>query len=384
MDVGETSVNRGSRSRPSVGGVRIGALICATGLLTIGCASIEHRYLATQLPAELQASAWRAPCTVDLSQTVAGLCPPKFDFGDEVEVVLATGLHSADITRIKTTVADDGTVELPVLGRISIAGTTSEGARQAVFQACHRDGIPQSPVVQISLQRARQHQITVTGAVQHPGIYTLPRQCSDLVSALAAAGGVCRDAGPKITIQSRSGANASGRPAAGSPPIDCPFGQVEPALMTQRTIPACTRRDIQLTSGSADDLGQEELRDGDVVVVERRDPPAVLVTGMVQKPGRYELPTGVEYRVLDAVASAQGVSHKVIDTVVVCRTFRGGIERALIQVSLRKATRNENENIVLMPGDLVSVETNAGMLFQDVTKYVGLAFVAAAGCFIHF
>ena len=147
---------------------------------------------------------------------------------------------------------------------------------------------------------------------------------------------------------------------------------------------ARARREIQLTSASADDLAQEELRDGDVVVVERRDPPAVLVTGMVQKPGRYELPIGGEYRVLDAIASAQGVSNKVIDTVVVCRTSPVGTERALIQVSLREATRNECENIQLMPGDLVSVETNAGMLFQDVTKYVGLAFVAAAGCFIHF
>lgn len=74
----------------------------------------------------------------------------------------------------------------------------------------------------------------------------------------------------------------------------------------------------------------------------------------------------------------------MIDTVVVCRAVQGGTERALIQVSLRGATRNESENIVLMPGDLVSVETNAGMLFQDVTKYVGLVFVAAGSFFVHF
>jgi polysaccharide export outer membrane protein len=154
--------------------------------------------------------------------------------------------------------------------------------------------------------------------------------------------------------------------------------------MTQRPAPASPRREIQLTSASAGELAQEELRDGDVVVVERRSPPAVLVTGMVLKPGRYELPVGVEYRVLDAIASAQGVSHKVIDTVVVCRAIQGGTERALIQVSLREATRNETENIVLMPGDLVSVESNAGMLMQDVTKYVGLTFLAAAGFFVHF
>src|ERR1700674_3883622 len=101
MDVGETSVNRRGPLRPSVGSVRIGGLVCViTGLLAAGCASIEHRYMAKQLPAALQASAWRAPCAVDLSQSAAGLCPPKFDCGDEIEVVLATGLGSAEITRI--------------------------------------------------------------------------------------------------------------------------------------------------------------------------------------------------------------------------------------------------------------------------------------------
>jgi polysaccharide biosynthesis/export protein len=373
------------RGSLSLGGGQVAGLACVvTALLVAGCASAEHRYMAQRLPDELQAPGWQAPCTVDLSPTVARLTPPKFDAGDEVEVVLATGLGSGDVTRIRTTICDDGTVELPVLGRIAIAGTTCEGARQAVVQACHRDGVHQSSVVQISLQRARQHQITVTGAVQHPGIYTLPRQCSDLVSALAAAGGVSNDAGPKITIQSRGTANVGAQPPVGSTAPEPASGQVEPALMTQHPGPASARREIQLTSGSAGELAQEELRDGDVVVVERRSPPAVLVTGMVLKPGRYEMPVGVEYRVLDAIASAQGVSHKVIDTVVVCRAIQGGTERALIQVSLRGATRNESENIVLMPGDLVSVESNVGMLFQDFAKYVGLTFVAAGSFFVHF
>jgi polysaccharide biosynthesis/export protein len=376
-------VNCGEPLRPSVGSVRTAVLV-SMGLLTAGCTSVEHRYLAQQLPVELQATAWQAPCTVDLSPRIAGRCSPKFDCGDEVEVVLVTGLDSAAVTRINATVAEDGTVELPVLGRISIAGTTSEAARQAVCQACHRDGVHQSAVVQISLQRARQHRITVIGAVQHPGNYTLPRQSSDLVSALAAAGGVSHDAGPKITIQSRGAADANERTTAGIPPTDRSPEQVERALLTERTEIANGRREVQLTSASAGDFSQEELKDGDVVVVERRAPPAILVTGMVLKPGRYELPIGVDYRVLDAVTNAQGVSHKVIDTVVVCRTVPGGTARALIQVSLREATRNESENILLMPGDLVSVESNAGMLFQDVTKYVGLTFVAAAGFFIHF
>ena len=52
------------------GSVQIGGLVCAmTALLAAGCATAEHRYMAQHLPDELQATAWQAPCTVDLSPT---------------------------------------------------------------------------------------------------------------------------------------------------------------------------------------------------------------------------------------------------------------------------------------------------------------------------
>jgi len=355
--------------------VLIGIVGC---LIAAGCATPEPFYPAKQLPVELQAQNWQAPCTVDLSQTVTGHHAPEFDSGDEVEVMVATGLHSSEIMRIKTTIGRDGTVELPILGRIPVAGTSPETARQAVLQACHRERVSQAPLVQVSMQQPRQHRITVAGAVQHPGIYMLPRQSSDLVSALAAAGGVSRDAGTKVIVQSRGQATESIPPSPDLLPAGHTAAPDEPASFAPGGERPSDRREIQLTAASVGSMPIEQLRDGDVITVERRDPPSIVVTGMVNQPGRVELPVGNEFRILDALANAKGVSYRVLDKVLVCRSVSGRNERVLIQVSLREATRDQNENILLMPGDIVSVESNPRVLAQDVMSYIGYAFIGVA------
>jgi polysaccharide export outer membrane protein len=350
----------------------------AANFLAGGCAATETRYSAKQLPFELQAQRWQAPCTIDLSPSVADRRSAKFESGDEVEVLVAVGINSSQMTRIRTTVAGDGTIELPVLGRIPVAGVTSEKSHQAVVQACYREGVSQPPLVQVSLQKPRQHRIVVDGAVNHPGIYTLPRQSSDLVSALAAAGGLSRDAGAKIVIQSRSSATGEDPPGADIVRTNRQADEMDGPPLTKASEAVGNRREIHLSPASKAKLAAEHLQDGDVVTVERCDPPSVVVTGMVNRPGRYPLPIGDEFRILDAVATAHGVSYKVLDRVMVCRRVPGRVDRAVIEVSLRDATRNQTENLLLMPGDIVSVEANMPVLFQDCVDYIGSAVLGVA------
>jgi polysaccharide export outer membrane protein len=351
--------------------------------LSLGCATTEHPYLAAQLPRELQATRWDAPCSIDLAARGTEPGAPKFDSGDEVEVLVATSLNASDLTRLRTTVGRDGTVELPVVGKISLAGGTTESAKAAVMQACHQQGMAQAPLVQVSLVQPRQHRITVTGAVEHPGVYTLPRQSSNLVSALAAAGGLSREAGTTISIHSRKTTTDGGPagtevmaafgPAPGSPIAN----PVQPAILNQSAGLPAQHREIHLTEGSPD-LALQELVDGDVVSVERRDPPSVVVTGMVHKPGRYDFPIGSDFRVLDAIASAQGATYKMIDTVLVCRAVSGQNDRVLIQVSLREASRKQNENILLQPGDIITVESNVKVMLQDSWDFVSQVLLGVA------
>jgi polysaccharide export outer membrane protein len=353
-------------------------------VITSGCAATETRYAPKELPAELQASRWQAPCTVDLTPSPKTHLTTQIESGDQVEVLVATGFNSSQMARIHTTVAADGTVELPVLGRIPVAGITPDASHQAVVQACYREGVSEKPpLVQVSLEKPRQHRVIINGAVGRPGVYTLSRENSDLVSALAAAGGLSREAGEKIVIQSRhappegtasgsgivttsgwsDGVNAAGEPKEFSFPAD--------------------RREIPLAPTSTTKLASAELHDGDVVTVERRDPPSIVVTGIVNRPGRYDLPIGQELRILDAIAMAHGVSYKVLDRAMVCRKVRGKNDRAVIEVNLREATRNQTENILLMAGDVVSVEANAKVLFQDTIDYIGAAVLGFAPAVIH-
>jgi polysaccharide export outer membrane protein len=166
--------------------------------------------------------------------------------------------------------------------------------------------------------------------------------------------------------------------AAFGPAPSSPTGNaVQPAILNQSVSPPAEHREIRLTEGSPD-LIVQELADGDVVSVERRDPPAVVVTGMVHKPGRYDFPIGSDFRVLDAIASAQGTTYKMIDTVLVCRAVAGQNDRVMIQVSLREASRKQNENILLQPGDVIAVESNLKVMLQDSFDFASQVLLGAA------
>lgn len=142
---------------------------------------------------------------------------------------------------------------------------------------------------------------------------------------------------------------------------------VERAEDTEPDAETASESSIRLTSGSAD---EEPSRLTPAYSSPRR---FVVVSGEVRKPGEFMFPEGRDFRVLEAVARAEGIPNKVVDTVIVCRKQKGCDDRALILVSLRKATRSETENIRLMPGDIVSVEPNLTTLLKDSSAYVGAA-----------
>jgi hypothetical protein len=50
----------------------------------------------------------------------------------------------------------------------------------------------------------------------------------------------------------------------------------------------------------------------------------------------------------------------------------------LIQVSLREASRKQSENILLQPGDIVTVESNIKVMAQDSWDFVSQVLLGAA------
>jgi polysaccharide export outer membrane protein len=309
-------------------------------------------------------------------------------------------------------VGEDGTGNVPLVGRVPLAGLTLSAAEQAISTAAVERGVFRNPVVTVTMQRQRMNKVTVLGAVEKPGIYELPRASSALLNALVVAGGLNKEAGMEVELHRPPQLNSDSRLAQINPstgPVQNNNGSAQPDPSTvQAAYSEPTQNNAAETAGSPAtasigaatmagngspqlaaagstgaaavstriDLAEAVktggqsyyLNDGDVVMVYKRDPHPVHVIGLVREPGEFELPVNREMRMLDALAKAKGVSSQVADKVHVIRQLPGHAEPIVIQISLHEAKTGGKGNIRLASGDIVSVEQTPATVMYDVVN----------------
>jgi protein involved in polysaccharide export with SLBB domain len=131
----------------------------------------------------------------------------------------------------------DGTITVPLIGAVKIAGLTTDRAAAAIT-AKLKDGFLVNPQVSVTIEARVRRSITVLGQVQNAGVFELPpNRKLTVVEAIGMAGGATRIANTKkITLK---------RNTAGKPEVT-----------------TLNLKDI--TSGKAADV---PLRDGDVLTV---------------------------------------------------------------------------------------------------------------------
>jgi polysaccharide export outer membrane protein len=201
----------------------------------------------------------------------------------------------------------------------------------------------------------------VLGAVKNEGLYDLPPHASDVVSALAAAGGLTAEAGDKVEVRNPIGSQslAGGQAGAG--------GIRGVSSSTSGNMASYT---VNLLDAAKSGEGDYNVQDGAVVMVEKRDPAPIFVQGLVRSPNQYEYPIGQDLRLLQAISLAGGMSNQLADKIFVIRQMPGSRQPILIQVSYRQAKRNDDSNIRLGPGDVVSVEQTPGTVFMDALNII--------------
>ena len=82
-------------------------------------------------------------------------------------------------------VSKDGTIDFPVLGRITVAGLTREGLRDFLANELRSRNLVNDAVVTVDFMNLT---ISVLGEVSRPGRYTIDRDKYTLIDALSAAG----------------------------------------------------------------------------------------------------------------------------------------------------------------------------------------------------
>jgi len=342
--------------------------------LMIGCQSSSFR--AKNLPPEFRVAANQKGNNLNLARlSSSGSGNSLLAPGDLIEVSVATGREDERITPMVVRVANDGTVTVPVIGPVPVSGMEAFDAAQSIASFAVQRGIYQRPVITVDIKTKAINRITVLGAVKNPGVHEIPRGSCDVVSALAAAGGLTEEAGVDLEIirQTSTSTFTAGdddSPEPGNVQLAAYQSLQPPANRTlPPSVPLLTR--INLADSRRPGRIDSRLNDRDVVMVPQRKNEVFHVAGLVNKPGQFEMPIDQDVHLLDAIAMAGGHSSPVANKVFVIRRLKGRREPIVIQASIMEAKHNGAENIRLAAGDTITIEqTPATVVVDTLSKLI--------------
>lgn len=256
-----------------------------------------------------------ASCGLALAQdsSPAPSVDPTFELGlgDVVRVeVISDPEMSASLP-----VGTDGSVDIPVAGRVKVVGYTLDGAKEQI-EAHLRNGYLVNPQVTLSVEKIVSKILKITGGVASPGEYPLTARRFTVSQLLVRAGGLIDPSTPTAEIW---------RDVEGKRQV----------LVVDL---------VSLTKG--DIAADVDILPGDTLVV----PPAqqIFVDGNVQKPGGYVFHDGMTLST--AVAAAGGANGTALTTKV--KLIRGDEQQI---INLRRVLRGRESDVMLKPGDHVYV-----------------------------
>jgi polysaccharide biosynthesis/export protein len=175
------------------------------------------------------------------------------------DTINVTVFGEADASRSNATVDNDGTIDMPYIGRVKVGGKTARAVEKDI-----RDRLAEkyllNPSVSVEIVKYRSQSVMVQGYVGKPGQQILEGNAS-LTSVLAQAGSMTIDAGSYVIISRRGAAGA----------------------LEQTRVP---RRDIE--TGQAQNI---LLKDGDTVLVPKAE--TFYINGQVRTPGSYTWDEGL-------------------------------------------------------------------------------------------
>ena len=218
-------------------------------------------------------------------------------------------------------VSPEGSVSLPLIGEIRLAGLDEQSAAKAIEAALVAKGMLLHPLVTVHVTAFAAQDISILGEVTHPGIYpyTFHHRLLDLV---AAASGFTPTAGQVVNVFHRDDLKAAD-PVILDPAGDDPAGDHNP-----------------------------ELSPGDTVQVSRAG--LVYVVGDFVRPGGFTIDPAQQITVVQAVSMAWGPSQNAALTkAVLIREQKGG--RTITTLNLKRMLRGLDPDLPIHNRDIIFV-----------------------------
>jgi polysaccharide export outer membrane protein len=118
------------------------------------------------------------------------------------EVIKVTVFQEDDLTATAR-IAEDGTVQLPLIGSVTVGGRTIRQAAATIEAALRQDYLV-NPQVSVTIVEFAKRRFAILGQVQRPGTYEIPAtENLDVIQAVGLAGGYTRSANPSKIIVKR-------------------------------------------------------------------------------------------------------------------------------------------------------------------------------------
>jgi len=354
--------------------LRLPTLTLCAATLCVVCSGChfggERNIRAEDLPEHLRYPERANPLQASLTslgslpQTEYGIGP-----GDLLDLSISVNLERDGNHDHSLQVDEDGAISVPQLGRVAVTGLRPEAAATEIQRQLVVRDIFKNPVVTVSIAKQRVANVRVIGAVQKEGLHDLPGSSADLLGALSVAGGLTEDATGQIEILSpglnsqhadlrsdyANRTDASGVQQAGYKPTRTPQAALQPIT-------------VNLTNLNQQGVRKYPLGDGAIVMVRKRDSTPISVRGLVNKPTTFPL-SGNGVRVWEAVSRAGGVSNQFANKVVITRQLKNG-DPLVIPLLLTDAKSSNQSNILLAPGDVVSVEQTPFTIMGDALRII--------------
>lgn len=341
-------------------------LLALLALILSGCRS-GLSYRAVDLPTELAARPAFRGQDFDLSRlgnTGAGvdLIQPR----DTLQVLVTSGSDDDESKASELHVTEQGTIDIPYVGQVQVAGLTESQAAHAVRNVSVQRQIYMRPSVSLVFAKKHMHQVTVGGAVVNSGKYQIRASASTLATAMLAAGGLSKKASSEITVHQPGSRTASGAPS----------GEILQTGFESSTENAGSKIvQVNLLSPStAQAASKSNLPDGTVITVREQPPRYITVMGLTRNQNM-EMPYDRDLRVVEALAMTGGPKYSpwIAYKVKIVRPHPRTGEAVSIRVRLGEAQNNAEANIPLAPGDIVSIEeTPLTFAISTVSALIGV------------
>lgn len=304
------------------------AKVFAIGLSGLFCAAVG----AAQVPAAPGSDVLKPKCDNQVRST--------YLLGPDDQLVISAP-ELSDFGNKPARIDGEGNVQVPLVGRVHVAGLTAEQAEKELDKRLST--YIRDPQVVVNVSEVHSEPVSVLGAVNTPGVHQVQGH-KTLLEMLASAGGIRPDAGYSVRITRQVEWGCIPLPGA---TLD-PSGRFSVAEVNLKKI-----------MGAKDPAENIQILPHDVISVPKAE--MVYVIGDVKRSGGFVLGEHQSISVLQALSLAEGLSGTADARHAKILRLKGDTDqREELPVDVKDLLKGKKKDVSLQGNDILFIPGSTG------------------------